>query len=234
MNSKPYSVVLIRHAQSQWNLENRFSGWANPDLTEEGRSEAEDAANILKKNGYEFDLAYCSRLQRSKHTMDIILNILQQTDIEQVSDWRLNERHYGQLQGKYKDADANNTTEEQIWRWRRSYLDKADPLDKDDERHPVNNDLYSDVPDERLPAVENLKDTRIRVTEFWQDVIEPQMQEKKRILISSHGNTLRALIMELAQMEVEEVEGFEIPTGKPIIVTYDANGSFSDWRYLED
>lgn len=234
MQSDPITVVLMRHAQSQWNLENRFSGWANPLLTEEGEQEAYAAAELLKGAGYSFDIAYYSRLQRSKDTLDIVIKTLGIGRITTISDWRLNERHYGQLQGKYKDADANNVSEEQIWSWRRSYLDKADPLELTDERHPANDQLYSDVPAQRLPAAENLKDTRERVSEFWQEVIIPKVRERSRILISSHGNTLRALMMDLAQMEIAEVEGFEIPTGKPIIVNCDQQGQFLDWHYLED
>lgn len=232
MNEQKLTVVLIRHAQSQWNLENRFSGWADPPLTDVGQAEAIQAAESLKNAGFGFDIAFCSRLQRAKVTMNLVLKALGQENIPQIEDWRLNERHYGQLQGKIKDAATNHTTEEQIWRWRRSYLDKASPLSVDDDRHPIHSDLYRDVPEERLPAVENLAETRVRVAEFWQESVVPRLNEGLRIFISSHGNTLRALLMELSAMEVQEVEGFEIPTGKPILVDYDHHGKFLHWHYL--
>lgn len=226
-------IILIRHAQSLWNLQNRFSGWADPLLTEQGQSEAVKAAQLLKQQGFSFDLAYCSYLQRTKQTLDIMLEQLQQNDIEIRADWRLNERHYGALQGKEKTPEANNTTPEQIWRWRRSYLDKAAPLDTGDPRHPVNDPRYKDVDPTRLPAVENLSQTRERVVDFWHEQIEPAYGAGSSILISAHGNSLRALLMELTQMSVEEVESFEIPTGRPIAVAKAASGSGWRWHYLE-
>lgn len=227
------AVVLIRHAQSQWNVENRFSGWADPPLTDEGKSEAVRAAQLLKKHGFTFDIAYCSYLKRTRQTLDIMLNELQQQNIDIKEDWRLNERHYGSLQGKVKTAEANNTTPEQIWRWRRSYLDKAEPLAPSDPRHPANDPRYLNVDHALLPAVENLAETRARVSQFWYEEIAPTSAAGRSILISAHGNSLRALLMELAQMSVEEVESFEIPTGTPILVEPPANTSVGwQWQYL--
>lgn len=227
-----HSVILIRHAQSQWNLENRFSGWADPLLTEEGKTEAIKAAQLLKKRHYRFDLAYCSYLQRTRQTLDIMLAELQQQNVTVKADWRLNERHYGALQGTIKTPEAHNTTPEQIWRWRRSYLDKADPLEPSDSRHPRNDPRYRDVDPSRLPAVENLAQTRERVSEFWRDEIEPAYNAGQSILISAHGNSLRALIMELAQLSVAEVEAFEIPTGTPITLERQGKAPWQ-WRYIE-
>lgn len=232
MSNQGLSVVLIRHAQSQWNLENRFSGWADPPLTEAGIAEAKRAGTRLLECGWSFDVVFCSKLQRAIATMECILSVLQAKSVEKHFDWRLNERHYGQLQGRLKEPDANHTTEEQIWRWRRGYLDKAKPLDLSDARHPRFSPLYKDVPEARLPSVENLAETRQRVTEFWQEAVYPAILSHRRILVSSHGNTLRALLMELAQMDVAEVEAFEIPTGEPILLSYDDQGRFLHWHYL--
>lgn len=226
-------IILIRHAQSIWNLENRFSGWADPLLTEQGQREAVSAAQLLKQHGLRFDIAYCSYLQRTKQTLDIMLEQLQQKDVEIKADWRLNERHYGALQGEEKTPEAHNTTPEQIWRWRRSYLDKAEPLASSDPRHPVNDPRYKDIDPARLPSVENLAETRERVREFWREQIEPDYDAGRSILISAHGNSLRALLMELTHMSVEEVESFEIPTGTPIVVDKSANGSGWGWHYLK-
>lgn len=229
-----FSVVLIRHAQSQWNLENRFTGWADPGLTSKGLEEAERAARLLKANGYHFTLCYCSRLIRSRQTLDAVLAVLEQQELPIIEDWRLNERHYGALQGAVKTPEANNTTPEQIYRWRRGYLDKAGPLAEDDPRHPKHDPRYSDLPPSRLPAVENLAETRVRVVECWRDTLWPAVQAGESVLVSSHGNTLRALLMELAQMSVEKVESFEIPTGVPMILELDDQGSLLRWDYLKE
>ncbi len=226
-------VVLIRHAQSQWNLENRFSGWADPELTEVGLLEAEAAGRLLDDRGFCFDNAYCSRLKRSLITLERIFKVMGHKPVPVEADWRLNERHYGALQGRFKTPEDHNTTPEQIWRWRRSYLDKAAPLALEDPRHPTQNPLYSDVDPARLPAVENLQETRARVTEFWRERVVPDITAGKRVFISSHGNTLRALLMELAAMSVEQVESFEIPTGIPIVVQLGSDGTFEDWAYLK-
>lgn len=226
-------VVLIRHAQSQWNLEHRFTGWADPDLTEAGIQEAEKAGRLLDDRGFRFDVAYCSVLKRSRTTLDRMLEVMGQQSIPIKEDWRLNERHYGSLQGRLKTPEDNNTTPEQIWRWRRSYLDKAAPLLEDDLRHPIHDERYKDVDPQRLPSVENLAETRARVVECWKERIVPEITAGNRVLISSHGNTLRALLMELASMTVEKVESFEIPTGVPIVVQLKSDGSFEEWTYLK-
>lgn len=227
-------IVLIRHAQSVWNRENRFSGWADPLLTDEGQNEAIKAARLLKQHNLHFDLAFCSYLQRTRQTLDIMLRELQQQEIEIKEDWRLNERHYGVLQGTIKTPEAHNTTADQIWRWRRSYRDKAEPLALDDPRHPANDERYQNIERTRLPAVENLEETRSRVSEFWHEEVEPAHAAQRSILISAHGNSLRALLMELAQLTIAEVEAFEIPTGTPIVLEAPAlSGGPWHWGYLE-
>ncbi|WP_455365995.1 2,3-bisphosphoglycerate-dependent phosphoglycerate mutase [Kaarinaea lacus] len=234
VKNKSIDVILIRHAQSQWNLENRFTGWANPPLTQAGLLEAEQAGRLLHEHGYQFDAAFSSRLIRAQQTLGVILDSLQQSDIPQYQDWRLNERHYGLLQGVSKAEKANEVGEEQVWRWRRGYEDKAEPLPRTDPTHPVNDPLYRDIDPTLLPDVENLLETRERVIQFWQQRVSPYIRLGERVLISSHGNTLRALIMSLANLGVEEVESFEIPTGKPIIYTFKRNAEPLDWSYLED
>lgn len=232
--NKTIDVVLIRHAQSQWNAENRFTGWANPPLTETGLEEARHAAELLKANGYQFDIAYSSRLLRAQQTLDVILDMLGQKHIPQLQDWRLNERHYGLLQGVNKAEKAKEVGEQQVWRWRRGYHDKASPLPRTDPSHPLHDSLYQDIDPELLPDVENLAETRERVMQFWEQRIEPLIRLGEHVLVSSHGNTLRALLMGLANLSVKEVESFEIPTGKPIIYSFDQKAQPLHWCYLTD
>ena len=226
-------VVLIRHAQSQWNKENRFTGWADPPLTEAGIHEARQAAALLRAQGYRFDVAYSSRLQRAIQTLDILLEGLNQTDIPRQADWRLNERHYGALQGVDKAAAAAQVGEQQVWRWRRGYHDKAAPLSRRDTSHPIHDRRYADVHPRLLPDVENLAQTRERVRDFWSEQIAPRLRLGERVLISAHGNTLRALLMELAGMSIAEVESFEIPTATPIVYEFDRQATPLDWNYLD-
>jgi 2,3-bisphosphoglycerate-dependent phosphoglycerate mutase len=225
-------VVLIRHAQSQWNLENRFTGWADPPLTAAGIEEAHRAGALLRVLGYHFDAAYSSRLQRARTTLAILLEELQQQDIPRQATWQLNERHYGALQGMDKAEASARHGEQQVWRWRRGYEDRAEPLARDDARHPCRDPLCRDIDPAHLPAVENLAETRTRVTRFWQTEIAPRIRHGERLLISAHGNTLRALLMELAGMSVAEVEGFEIPTATPIVYHFDRDANPLDWHYL--
>ena len=232
--NRTVDVVLIRHAQSQWNLENRFTGWANPPLTQAGLHEAEHAGRMLHEHGYQFDVAFSSRLTRAQQTLDVILDTLQQSDIPQYQDWRLNERHYGLLQGVNKAEKSKEVGEQQVWRWRRGYEDKAEPLPRTDPTHPVNDPLYHDVDPVLLPDVENLVETRTRVMQFWQERIAPYIRLGERVLISGHGNTLRALIMGLADLSVEQVESFEIPTGEPIIYNFNRHAEPISWHYLAD
>ena len=229
---KTIDAVLVRHAQSLWNLENRFTGWANPPLTQAGLDEAKRAAELLRAHGYQFDVAFSSRLSRAQQTLDIILDILGQTRLPQFQDWRLNERHYGQLQGVNKAEEAVRVGEQQVWRWRRGYEDQAAPLSRNDPTHPVNDPLYRDIDPALLPDVENLAETRARVMQFWRERVAPRVRLGERVLISSHGNTLRALIMGLANLSITQVESFEIPTGKPILYTFNRDAEPLRWRYL--
>jgi 2,3-bisphosphoglycerate-dependent phosphoglycerate mutase len=226
-------VVLIRHAQSQWNRENRFTGWANPALTEVGIAEAKRAGTWLHRHGYRFDVVWSSRLQRAISTCEILLEQIGQAAIPLFEDWRLNERHYGMLQGIDKAAATVQVGEQQVWSWRRSYTERAEPLPRTHADHPSNSPMYAEVEPHRLPGVESLADTRARVVPFWREQVVPRIQHGERVLISAHGNTLRALLMELANMTVDEVEGFEIPTATPILYRFDDSGEPLDWRYLD-
>lgn len=225
-------LVMIRHAQSTWNAEGRFTGWADPPLTDLGRAEAEKAGHLLKRRGYSFDRVFTSRLQRAAATAEIILEVLDQSNIPLEADWRLNERHYGALQGLSKQDLRDRAGEEQVHRWRRGYRDLPPALATEDPRHPQFDGRYADLPRDRLPAVENLADTRARAFAFWQEQIVPALRAGERVLISAHGNTLRALIMALANMTEAEVERFEIPTGTPIIYRVNDAGEPLSWQYL--
>jgi 2,3-bisphosphoglycerate-dependent phosphoglycerate mutase len=226
-------VVLVRHAQSQWNKENRFTGWADPPLTEAGLLEAQLAGDILRNHGYQFDMAYSSCLHRASHTLDILLEQIGQADLTRQRDWRLNERHYGVLQGLNKADVMAQVGEQQVWRWRRGYEDRADPLSKADARHPIHDGCYVGIDPQMLPDVENLAETRLRIMAFWQDQIQPRILRDERILVSAHGNSLRALLMGLADMSVAEVEAFEIPTATPIVYEFDKKGRPLQWNYLD-
>ena len=227
-------VVLIRHAQSLWNKQNRFTGWADPPLTEAGVLEAKQAGDILRNHGYQFDMGYSSCLHRASHTLDILLERIGQADLMRTQDWRLNERHYGALQGMDKAEMTARVGEQQVWRWRRGYEDRAEPLSKTDARHPIHEGRYVDIDPQVLPDVENLAETRLRIMAFWQERIQPCLLRGERILLSAHGNSLRALLMGLGDMSVAEVEAFEIPTATPIVYEFDQKGRPLQWNYLDN
>jgi len=225
-------LVLIRHAQSQWNLENRFTGWADPALTEDGVIEAIHAGDLLRIRGFAFDRVYTSVLQRSIDTAEIILRQMNLRHLRPYHDWRLNERHYGVLQGSNKAIVAERFGYSQVLRWRRGYFDNADALELSDARHPIHDRRYQYIDPAMLPAVENLEQTGKRIMAFWRQCVDPDLKNNRRILISSHGNALRALLKELTHMSVAEVESFEIPTAVPIKLTFDSNSMLEGWEYL--
>ena len=231
--TKGVPVVMIRHAQSLWNRENRFTGWADPPLTGVGIRQAMLAGGCLRYHGHRFDVACSSRLQRSVWTTDLLLTELGQRDIVHRQDWRLNERHYGALQGLNKGHVEQSVGREQVARWRRGYHDLADPLPENAPEHPLQDARYADIDAACLPSVESLADTRERVTGFWVECVQPLIRQHRRVLISAHGNTLRALIMALSGMTVNQVEQFEIPVAVPIIYSFSGDGTALRWRYLE-
>jgi 2,3-bisphosphoglycerate-dependent phosphoglycerate mutase len=212
-----HKLVLVRHGQSEWNQSNRFTGWTDVELTEEGRQEAHRAGQRLKQANYRFDLAYTSCLKRAIKTLHIILDEMDQLWIPEYKDWKLNERHYGALESLNKSETAEKYGEEQVRRWRRSYETPPPPVTREDRRFPGNDPRYGHVAADRLPVGESLKDTKIRVVDYWQQVIAPQISQGKRVLIAAHGNSLRALVKHINKLNDQEIMEFEIPTGIPLI-----------------
>ncbi|NQU44026.1 2,3-diphosphoglycerate-dependent phosphoglycerate mutase [bacterium] len=212
-----HKIVLLRHGQSTWNLDNRFTGWTDVDLSEKGREEAQAAGVLLRKDGYEFDLVYTSVLRRAIRTMWITLDGIDQMWLPVIRDWRLNERHYGALQGLNKAETAEKHGEEQVKIWRRSYDTPPPALDENDERHPSRDRRYRDLTSKQLPLTESLKDTVARFVPYWKETIAPQVKAGKRVLIVAHGNSLRALVKHLDNVSEEEILGLNIPTGIPLV-----------------
>lgn len=230
-------LVLLRHAQSLWNLENRFTGWANVELTEAGREEARRAGVLLRAHGYRFERAFVSQLKRAEQTLEIVLRELGQSDLPVERSWRLNERHYGSLEGHDKAAFAAEHGEHRLQRLRRGYRDRPTPLAAHDPRHPRHQGIYRDIDPGLLPATESLADTTARLLPYWNATIAPAVargERGERVLIVSHGNTLRALVMHLEGMTEREVERFEIPTGRPLVFELAPGGRVLHRDYLDD
>jgi len=212
-------LVLCRHGQSDWNLKNLFTGWTDVDLTEKGIQEGIDAGRLLTELGYEFDIAYTSVLKRAIRTLWYMLDEMDLMWIPVVRDWRLNERHYGALQGLNKPETAAKYGDEQVHIWRRSYDTPPPPLDADDERHPSFDPRYQGI--DGLPGAESLLLTLERVKPCWNDVIAPDLMAGKNVLVAAHGNSLRALVKMLDRVSDEEITGFNIPTGVPLAYELD-------------
>ena len=216
-------LVLVRHGQSMWNLENRFTGWTDVELSEQGIKEAKEAGKVLKEKGFNFDVAYTSVLKRANDTLKYILEELGEKDIPVKKSWRLNERHYGALQGLNKDETKEKYGAEQVLLWRRSTDVRPPALSKDDERYPGNDPKYSDLKENELPTTENLIDTIERVMEYWNSDIKKDLEAGKRVIIAAHGNSLRGLIKYLDNMTDEEIIKLELQTGNPICYELDDN-----------
>ena len=217
----PGKLVLCRHGQSEWNLKNLFTGWTDVDLTETGRREAESAGDVLRQLDFHIDAAYTSVLARAIRTLWIIMDGIDRVWIPVTRDWRLNERHYGALQGLNKAETAKKYGEDQVHIWRRSYSTLPPELAADDERHPSRDARYAGV--ENLPAAESLATTLERVRPCWEDSIAPELRAGRNILIAAHGNSLRALVKMLDDVSEEEITGFNIPTGIPLLYDLDDN-----------
>lgn len=216
-----HKLVLMRHGESQWNLENRFTGWTDVDLTDKGRQEARAAGELLKREGYGFDIAYTSVLKRAIRTLWITLDALDQMWLPVVHSWRLNERHYGALQGLNKSETAARYGEQQVLVWRRAYAIAPDPLSPDDPRWAGADPRYKHVKPEEIPATECLKDTVARVVPFWNDSIAPALSRGRRVLVAAHGNSLRALIKYLDGVSDDDIVGVNIPTAQPLVYELD-------------
>jgi 2,3-bisphosphoglycerate-dependent phosphoglycerate mutase len=218
-----HKLVLMRHGESQWNLENRFTGWTDVDLTETGRVQARKAGELLKREGYTFDLAYTSVLKRAIRTLWIALDAMDAMYTPVGINWRLNERHYGALQGLNKAETAAKYGDEQVLIWRRAYAIAPEPLSLDDERHPRFDSRYAKIPADQLPATECLKDTVARVLPFWNESIAPAIRAGRNVLIAAHGNSLRALIKHLDNVSDDDIVNLNIPTGQPLVYELDDN-----------
>jgi len=228
------TLVLLRHGESTWNKENRFTGWKDVDLSERGREEAREAGRLLKEGGYVFDIAYTSVLKRAIRTLGIALDELDLLWIPVIKDWRLNERHYGALQGLNKAETAAKHGEAQIKLWRRSYDVPPPSLTPDDERHPSRDPRYASLKPGELPLSESLKDTVARFLPFWHEAIAPTIKGGKRVVIAAHGNSLRALVKYLDNMSEAAIVDLNIPTGIPLV--YELNDALEPLRhyYLGD
>ncbi|MBT3567297.1 MAG: 2,3-diphosphoglycerate-dependent phosphoglycerate mutase [Opitutae bacterium] len=229
-----HKLVLLRHGESEWNQENRFTGWHDVNLTAKGEEEGRRSGRLLKDEGFTFDVVYTSLLKRAIRTMWLALEELDQTWVPVHREWRLNERHYGALQGLNKAETAAKHGEDQVLIWRRSYDIPPPALDPDDERHPGKDRRYANLPAENLPLSECLKDTVDRFMPLWQDTIAPMVQDGKSVLIVAHGNSLRALVKYLDGVSEEDIVGLNIPTGMPLVYDLDADLKPLDRRYLGD
>jgi 2,3-bisphosphoglycerate-dependent phosphoglycerate mutase len=227
-------LVLLRHGQSIWNGENRFTGWADVDLTERGKQEARAAGELLKSSGFEIDLAFTSVLKRAIKTLWLGLEAMDRMWIPTITHWRLNERHYGDLQGFNKVETAKRFGEEQVLRWRRGYDTQPPLMPLDDPRSEANDPRYRDVPTAEFPQGESLKDTVARVLPYWNEVIAPAVQEGRQVLIVAHGNSLRALVKHLSRIDDEAIVKVNIPTGMPMVYELDEDLSALGSYYLGD
>ena len=227
-------LVLLRHGESEWNKQNRFSGWTDVDLSSEGILEAEKAGTLLKENGFMFDVAFTSVLKRGIRTLWIVLDELDLLWIPIYKSWRLNERHYGALQGYYKAKMATEMGEEQVLIWRRSYDIPPPPLKTSDPRYPGTDIRYKDLNSKDIPLTESLKNTVERFLPYWHETIAPTIKNGKRVLISAHGNSLRALVKYLDDVSEEEIVKLNIPTGIPLIYELDDDLKPINHYYLGD
>jgi 2,3-bisphosphoglycerate-dependent phosphoglycerate mutase len=229
-----YKIVLLRHGESQWNKENRFTGWTDVDLSEKGIEEARQAGVLIKEAGFEFDIAYTSVLKRAIRTLWLALDSMNLMWIPVVNSWRLNERHYGALQGLNKAETAQKYGDEQVHIWRRSYDTQPPALTPDDERFPGHDRRYSGLTKAELPLTECLKDTVARFLPFWHETVVPMMKTGKRVLIVAHGNSLRALVKYLDNIPDAEIVELNIPTGVPLVYELDDNFKPIKHYYLGD
>ena len=229
-----HKLVLLRHGESLWNRENRFTGWTDVDLSENGFIEAEEAGNVLKKAGFIYDIAYTSVLKRAIRTLWIVLDKMDIKWIPVFKTWRLNERHYGALQGLNKKETAHQYGDNQVFIWRRSYDIQPPALDLNDKRHPRFDPKYETLDSRKLPTTECLKDTYDRCLPYWNNTIAPAIKSGQRVLICAHGNSLRALVKYLDSISNEDIAQLNIPTGIPLVYELDENLNAIRSNYLGD
>ena len=228
------TLVLLRHGESEWNKLNLFTGWTDVELSDTGRQEAAQGGKLMAEAGFDFDLCYTSVLKRAIHTLDLALTAMDRTWLPVIKSWKLNERHYGALQGLNKSETAAKYGEDQVKIWRRSYDVRPPELTPDDQRAPGRLAQYREAPAAELPLAESLKDTIARVMPYFKAEIEPQMLAGKRVLIAAHGNSLRALVKEFDGLSEDEIAGVNIPTGVPLVYEFDKNFMVVGKRYLGD
>ena len=227
-------LVLLRHGESVWNKENLFTGWTDVDLSETGRAEAVEAGRVLKEEGFDFDVCFTSYLKRAIHTLNITLEGMDREWLPVIKTWRLNERHYGALQGLNKAETAEKYGEDQVKKWRRSYDIPPPALDAGDERNPARQIQYSAVDPKDLPLTESLKDTVARAVPYFEAEIKPRMLDGERVIIAAHGNSLRALVKTFEKMSDDEIVGVNIPTAVPLVYEFDRDFNVISKRYLGD
>lgn len=229
-----YKLVLIRHGESDWNRENRFTGWTDVDLSDKGREEARQAGQLLKKEGFDFDIAFVSVLKRAIRTLWIVLDEMDRMWLPVRHSWRLNERHYGALQGLNKSETAAKFGEDQVKIWRRSYDVPPPPLEESDPRYPGKDRRYADLSHDELPLTECLKDTVARFLPFWHETLAPAVKSGQRVVVAAHGNSIRAIVKYLDNVSDEEIIGLNIPTGIPLVYELDAELKPIKHYYLGD
>nr|WP_276330529.1 2,3-diphosphoglycerate-dependent phosphoglycerate mutase [Dielma fastidiosa] len=229
-----YQLVLVRHGESVWNKANLFTGWSDVELSEAGMSEASEAGRLLKENGFDFDVCYTSYLKRAIHTLNLILDEMDRSWLPVNKSWRLNERHYGALQGLNKAETAAKYGEEQVKIWRRSYDILPPALASDDERQPSKQPMYRGIDIQDLPSSESLKTTIERVVPYFENCIKPAMLEGKRVLITAHGNSLRSLVKYFDGIADDDIVDVNIPTGIPLVYEFDENFNAIKHYYLGD
>ena len=228
------TLVILRHGESEWNKENLFTGWTDVDLSEAGRAEAVESGRALAAEGLDFDICYTSYLKRAIHTLNIVLDEMDRAWLPVVKGWQLNERHYGALQGLNKSETAAKYGEDQVKIWRRSYDTRPPALEEGDERDAHLQPAYRDVDPADIPMCECLKDTVARTWPYFESEILPQMRAGKRVLIAAHGNSLRSLVMQFDKLSEEEVVELNIPTGIPLVYTFDQDMNVLEKRYIGD
>jgi len=228
------NLILVRHGQSLWNKTRTFTGWADIDLTEQGKFEAEYSGQLIKKLNIEFDSYFTSVQIRAINTLSIILNILKKSEVEFKKAWQLNERHYGELTGLNKDQMIKKHGEKQVHIWRRSFDTPPPPMKTSNPHHPTKNKNYANIPLNNIPASESLKNTFDRVVPYYEKEIEPLVSLKKNVLVSAHGNSLRALCKKIFNISNKKIIDLEIPTGNPLLISFEDNLKMKEYKYLDN
>ena len=234
MSQDTMKLVIIRHGESEWNKLNLFTGWTDVDLTDTGRAEAAAGGKALKDEGFDFDICFTSQLKRAIHTLNLVLGELDREWLPVVKSWKLNERHYGALQGLNKADAAAKHGDEQVLIWRRSFDVQPPALEPGDERDPHVQEMYREIPSDELPYTECLKDCIARAWPYFEENILPEMKAGKRVLIAAHGNSLRSLVMKFEKLTPEEILKVNIPTGVPLVYEFDKDMNVVSKRYIGD